>query len=233
VVTGISRTDDPGDGGHRTLRHTTLLAVLVAIILLEPFTRQQLISVTFLVAMVVVALLLDGRRRRTRVAVLVMTLPAVLQLVGTFWLAGFNWWRTFTMGPFPVLLQLFLIASLFYCGYLILCSLLQARMVTANEIFGTLSLYLVIGLIWAIVYGMLELAVPGSFGPASSVSGNAQGIPLVYFSFVTQASLGYGDITPQLPLASRLVILQTVMGQFYVAVVVAYLIATFISQRKS
>lgn len=229
----LQRRKTPGKTECATLRHTTLLAVLVAIILLEPFTRQELISVSFLVAMVVVALLLDGRRRRTRVAVLVMAFPAALQLVGTFWLADSSWWSTFTRGPFPVLLQLLLIASLFYCGYLILRSLLEARTVTANEIFGTLSLYLVIGLIWALVYGMLELAVPGSFGPASSVSGDAQGIPLVYFSFVTQASLGYGDITPQLPLASRLVILQTVMGQFYVAVVVAYLIAVFISQRKS
>jgi len=232
-VTGIAQTGDQGEGNLRTLKHSMLLAVLVAIILLEPFTRRELISVAFLVAMAVVALLLDGRRRRTRVAVLVMALPAALQLAGTFWLAGFTWWRTFIRGPFASLLQLLVIAALFYCGYLILCSLIRARTVTANEIFGTLSLYLVIGLIWAFVYGMLELAVPGSFGPASSVSGDAQGIPLVYFSFVTQASLGYGDITPQLPLASRLVILQTVMGQFYVAVVVAYLIAVFISQRKS
>jgi hypothetical protein len=183
--------------------------------------------------MAVAALLLDGPRRRTRVAALLVALPVILQVVGSIAFTGFSWWRHFTRGPLAYLLLLLLLVALVYCGYLILCSLLRAKRVTANEILGTLSLYLVIGLIWAFVYSLVERTVPGSFGPDSAISAGGAGSPFVYFSFITQTTLGYGDITPLLPLASRLVILQTVMGQFYVAVVVAYLVAVFISQRRS
>jgi hypothetical protein len=220
-------------GDHRTLRQSMLLAVLVAIILLEPYTGKKFITVAFLSAMIAVALLLDGRRRRTQVAAAIMALPAVLQLVGTLFFAESGRWTGPAAETFTLLLMCLLVASMFYCGYLILTSLVGARQVGANEIIGTISLYLVIGLIWAFVYGLLESFVSGSFGPTSAVSGSGTGLPYVYFSFVTQTSLGYGDVTPQLPLASRLVLIQAVIGQFYIAVVVAYLIAKFISQGST
>ncbi len=210
-----------------------MLAVILVIILIEPFTPSELTAVSFLCAVAVAALLLDGQRRRTQVAVAVVALPAVMRIVGIFWFSDYSWWRTFNRGPLSALLQVLLLLALSYCGYLILRSLLVAREVTANEILGTISLYMMIGLTWAFVYEMLENAVPGSFGPATGIFSMEQTSPFVYFSFVTQAGLGYGDITPQLPLASRLVIIQSVMGQFYVGVVVAYLISVFISQRRS
>jgi voltage-gated potassium channel len=210
-----------------------MLAVLVTIIVQEPFTREDLTWAIFLGAMAVAALLLDGHRRWTRVAVALVGFPVGLQVVGALWFSGFRWWKAFTTGPFSILIQLLLIVALFYCSYLILRSLLLARRITPNEILGTISLYLMIGLTWAIVYGMLEHMVPGSFGPASPLFSEQRTPPFVYFSFVTQAGLGDGDITPQLPLASRLVILQSVMGQFYVGVVVAYLISILIVHRVS
>ena len=53
----------------------------------------------------------------------------------------------------------------------------------------------------------------------------------VYFSFVTLASLGYGDITPKTEIAQRLAIIEVIMGQFYVAIVVAYLVSVFIVRK--
>jgi hypothetical protein len=150
----------------------------------------------------------------------------------TFLLAGIHWVMAIQR-PLALLLVLVLLAALVYCGGLILRSLLRSRAVSANEILGTLSLYLIIGLIWAFIYSLLEALVPGSFGSASPIFTSEQTSPFVYFSFVTQASLGYGDITPQMPLASRLVVVHAVMGQFYVAVVVAYLISVFIQQRRT
>jgi len=210
-----------------------LLAVLVAIILLEPYTGKSFISIAFLSAMAAVALLLDGRRRRTRVAAAFMALPAALLLVGVLFFPAPGRWTGAAGDPFAFLILSLIVVSMFYCGYLMLASLVRARHVGANEIIGTISLYLVVGLIWAFIYGILESFVSGSFGPPSAVSGGETGLPYVYFSFVTQASLGYGDVTPQLPLASRLVLIQTVMGQFYIAVVVAYLISKVISQRNA
>jgi hypothetical protein len=232
-VSRFARSADGGDADHRTLRHSALLAVLVVIILIEPFTSQEFTLISFLGAVAVVALLLDGRRRMTQVAVALVGFVVLLKVLGIFWFPDADWLRLADRGPITILLLLLLIAALFYCSYLVLRSLIRARAVTSNEILGTLSLYLMIGLIWAFVYILLEYLVPGSFGSSSQVFYSERTSPFVYFSFVTQASLGYGDITPQLPLASRMVVLQAVMGQFYVAVVVAYLIAVFISQRNS
>jgi hypothetical protein len=54
-----------------------------------------------------------------------------------------------------------------------------------------------------------------------------------YFSFVTIATLGYGDITPHLPFSQMLVVCEAMFGQFYVAVVLAWLVSMYASQPKA
>ena len=54
---------------------------------------------------------------------------------------------------------------------------------------------------------------------------------LVYYTFITLTTAGYGDITPQLPLAQSLAMIIAVMGQFYVAVVVAILVGKYASKN--
>ena len=56
-------------------------------------------------------------------------------------------------------------------------------------------------------------------------------MPLSYFSFVTIATLGYGDIVPRLPVTQMLAILEAVIGQFYMAVVVAWLVSVLAVRR--
>ncbi len=131
------------------------------------------------------------------------------------------------------------VACLVYCWITILLSLLRADRVTHDEIFGTITLYVLAALIWAGAYALLNVCVPGSFNVSASGNSLAQGIHaadlvrfrLIYFSFVTMATQGYGDITPQNFLAQRLVILQTIFGQFYIAVVVAYLVSLLMKGR--
>jgi voltage-gated potassium channel len=53
----------------------------------------------------------------------------------------------------------------------------------------------------------------------------------VYFSFVTLATLGYGDITPKTEFAQRLAITEAMVGQFYGSLVVAYLLSVYIGHR--
>ena len=55
----------------------------------------------------------------------------------------------------------------------------------------------------------------------------------LYFSFITQATEGYGDIVPVSTAAETLVILQTTVGQLYLALVVAYLLSVHVAQRLS
>jgi hypothetical protein len=61
-------------------------------------------------------------------------------------------------------------------------------------------------------------------------SAEARGSVLVYYSFVTMTTVGYGDITPVSPPARTLAWLEAMMGQFYIAVLVAFLVGIRVSQ---
>lgn len=62
-----------------------------------------------------------------------------------------------------------------------------------------------------------------------SLSSMTDSWPYIYFSFTTQTTLGYGDITPISHLAQVVVISQSIFGQFYIAIVIAYLLRNYIA----
>ncbi|MGR9037551.1 MAG: ion channel, partial [Gammaproteobacteria bacterium] len=64
------------------------------------------------------------------------------------------------------------------------------------------------------------------------VDGKAPMDTLLYFSFVTLASLGYGDITPLAPLARTLAYLEAIGGQLYIAIMLAGLVGLFLNGRR-
>jgi voltage-gated potassium channel len=91
------------------------------------------------------------------------------------------------------------------------------------------------------VFSLVDLMGPESFAglhgreaaEAAGVAGPLIDSRLIYFSFVSLTTLGYGDITPQTALAERLSALEAIMGQFYIAVVVAYLVSSYFAQRRA
>lgn len=105
--------------------------------------------------------------------------------------------------------------------------------IDVNRLLGAVSIYLLLGLIWAIVYaGILE------FDP-NAFNGDVDGpwletIPeFVYFSFVSLTTLGYGDISPATPIARFVVYLEAILGQLYLAIMVAGLVGVGISDRMA
>ena len=102
--------------------------------------------------------------------------------------------------------------------------------VDVNKIVGAICIYLLMGLIWAMMYLFIAQIIPGAF------NGIEQGIwyenfgDVAYYSFVTLTTLGYGDITPVAPVARFLVYMQAVIGVFYMAILVASLIGVSISE---
>ena len=102
----------------------------------------------------------------------------------------------------------------------------------ANRLVGAICVFLLLGMIWAFAYSLLELAVPDSFGGLSADRTPGFDSGWLYFSFVTLTTLGYGDITPATGIARTLSYMQAVAGQFYVAVLVAGLVSAYISDRQ-
>src|SRR5436190_9786276 len=101
--------------------------------------------------------------------------------------------------------------------------------VDSETIHAALSTYLLAGLFFGVLYSAIEFSWPGSFtGPDKFAESSA-----IYYSFVTLATLGYGDFLPRSELARGVATLEVIGGQLYLAVMVARLIGAFDLSKKS
>ena len=107
---------------------------------------------------------------------------------------------------------------------------LGAGVITVERVFAALSAYLLAGLFFGLLYWGIELTWPVSFGEAGTTT--PARFPLstaIYFSFVTLATLGYGDVVPKSDLARGLAVLEAVGGQLYIAVTIARLVGGYVT----
>jgi hypothetical protein len=104
--------------------------------------------------------------------------------------------------------------------------------ISANRVVGAISLYLLLGAIWAISYAVLEMLAPGSFTGFSAPISQGWSSEWLYFSFVTMTTLGYGDLAPLSSTARTLAYMQAVFGQFYIAILVAGLVSGYITHNQ-
>jgi hypothetical protein len=93
--------------------------------------------------------------------------------------------------------------------------------ISSQTIFGALCLYLLAGLFFAFVYASIN-AIQGDF---FSQAGDHNSLDFVYFSFVTLATVGYGDLTARADLGRMLAVSEALMGQLYLVSVVALLVS--------
>jgi hypothetical protein len=98
-----------------------------------------------------------------------------------------------------------------------------AKQVDAEHLYAALSAYLLAGIFFGLFYWALEQIVPGTFTAAAEFSR----MSAFYFSFVTLATLGYGDIVPRTDVARGLAIVEGVGGQLFLAVLVARLVSLY------
>jgi hypothetical protein len=106
--------------------------------------------------------------------------------------------------------------------------------VDRERISASISLYLIIGLIFTLFYALIDKALPGSFfySVADNTLGEKPLNQLMYFSYVTLATLGYGDIVPVSGPVRGLAIMEAMIGQLYLVLVVARLVSLY-SQPES
>ena len=105
--------------------------------------------------------------------------------------------------------------------------------IDGNKIVGAICIYLLLGLIWAILYVFIAEIIPGAFNGITQAPWIENFATAIYFSFVTITTLGYGDISPAMPLARFLVFMEAVIGVFYMAILVASLIGVSLADRDT
>ncbi len=109
-------------------------------------------------------------------------------------------------------------------AWLAIQQVLSADTLYRNRISGAICFYLLLGMIWAMIYLLLMRADPDSFAGIATTDWRDNYMRLVYFSFITLTTLGYGDIAAALPVPRFFVYLEAIIGQFYLAILVASLI---------
>ena len=100
--------------------------------------------------------------------------------------------------------------------------------VTRNVLYAAIIVYLLMGLLWADLYQVLNFLQPGTFDITGIQTDNPN-LVLVYYSYVTLTTLGYGDISPLTDIGYSLAILEAIIGQLYLTVLVARLVALHIA----
>ena len=212
-------------------KYSILLAAVLVNVIAAPFmpssvSLELFMDITFTIVMFgAVFSISKGRKAPLAVSVTLM-LPCLF----------FIWWTYFYTHHENILLVSAVLQALFilYISFLIFISILQAPKVTPDVISGAIVVYLFGAVFFAKLYLILELTYPGSFTVPHEAILKDPGI-LRYFSMVTISTLGYGDISPVSSQARSMATVEAILGQVYLAVLIARLVSIYgaeINSRK-
>jgi voltage-gated potassium channel len=216
----------------RSLRYLQLTILFLLFFLIMPaMTGHPILEIFFQVLLLNVSLvsLSTGGRQ-----------PKLRWLLVAPWLAGIAFYLKYRliMGEGPPFTDLMVSWSCYLvlmvgCIVISLAYVFQNRQITLDAIFAAVAAFFLLALLFADLYSLLYFLEPGSFNFTVRISPNQPHILLTdlsYFSLITIVGVGYGDILPLLPFPRMLAAVEAVIGHFYVAVLVAWLVGMFISQ---
>jgi hypothetical protein len=212
---------------------SALLATLAATLLLTPFVSDDSGDVSrfrfFGSAVILAGIYAVSRRRILLFAGLALALPAI----------ALEWWLALHPAPALVIAHFALsLGFLCYTAAVILYTILDEERVTLDTVLGGISVYLLLGLIWVLAYSMVEHLAPGSFRadgaplPRPRDPGEFRQPDLMYFSYVTLTTVGYGDVLAKTTVARALAAAEAVTGSLYLAVFVARLVGLHLAHHQ-
>jgi hypothetical protein len=196
----------------------SILFILVAVPVLNMFRYGVALIDSLLAANLLTAIMPVNLGKRRTIVLTIMIVVWVTRPLA-LWLDN----RTLSVITFGIWTLIGLIAAAAALRYAF-----RARTIDAEHVYAALSAYLLAGLYFGLLYWVLEQLGFGAF----TTSGNFSRSTAIYFSFVTLATLGYGDITPHTDVARSLAILEAVGGQLFLAVLVARLVSLYTMQTK-
>jgi hypothetical protein len=136
---------------------------------------------------------------------------------------------------YRVFSSMLVLLLLLFCVFNISHFVFFKKIVAIDSLFAVMAIYLMIAVLFARLYSVIYVLIPSAFAFPADLFGENGGLPEIaftYFSFVTLATLGYGDIVPRHPTAQMLASIEAVIGQFYVAIVVARLMSLYAAEKR-
>jgi len=225
-------------------RHTALLVAMVAMFATRPVIGDLRFGpIVFSIALIVLMMVsiytiqvdeligereaLVARKRRQSKIGWLLAIPAVAdRLVVAF-------------VPIPSVVRAGLFFWLIFFVYITwneLRGIVRQKEVTGETISMSVSVYLLMALTWAFLYHLLYSVQPQAFSFGSSPAPNSlsQTFPVfLYFSLTTISTIGFGDITPLTLQARYAAVAEGITGQFYLAILVARLVALHMVKPSS
>ncbi len=212
-----------------------LMLAQFVVLLLYPSISRGLLGGIFAYGSMAVVLLAAVQAtsetpRSFRIA-LALGIPSFVLIV----LTALDLWLRFMPNEalLPILTNTLVAAFFIYTLVRVFLSILRARKITGDVLCGAVAVYLLMGFAWASLYGLMERLSPGCLQIAANPD---VVIPrwwiLLYFSFVTLCSLGYGDIIPVTDFARSMAVVESVIGVMYVAIIVATLAGLYTREAR-
>jgi hypothetical protein len=204
-----------------------LLISLLFLLLLQPFFAGSVIGRVILraclSAVVLAAIYAVSENRRVFTFAVAFALPI---------LAG-KWLNHYLLesGFLALVVESGSVLFLAFTAGIILWHVLKDEEVTGDKINGAICVYLLIGITWGLLFSVIDTVRPGSFQMAEAAGARPEdklGL-FIYYSFVTLSTVGYGDILPLSPVARSFAFVEAVVGQMYLATLIARLVGLHIA----
>ncbi|MCK5668542.1 MAG: two pore domain potassium channel family protein [Gammaproteobacteria bacterium] len=218
------------DSSFKRANFIYMLAALLAFLILSPLAQiffpqnaPVIINFAFTLTIVIGVWSLINDRKWFLFGLGLAAFSFLLSLLEFFYSSQFIYIASI------LVLLFFLINSL----VLAIKHILFGPKIDLNKIVGSVTIYLLIGIIWALLYGLVEEVFTGSFEGTHLAEDGSRFWDLIYFSFVTLTTLGYGDILPVNTYARTLAYMEAIVGQFYIAILVASLVSARLHERQS
>jgi hypothetical protein len=217
-------------------KHLILLLLLVVLIFTQPAAQHSRLaeiaySAVFSIATLVIFLAVFDSRWR-RITALCLASPTLI----SHWLIRVLSWQ-----EQQVAIAVEHAAAALFLAFavtVILRDSFKSERIDVDHILGAVCGYLLAGIAWGNLYFLVETLAPGSFAVSAKVADQLQHDAskrylFDYFSFVTLTCYGDNKLTPVATTACTLTFLETIFGQFYMAVLVAQLVGLRLSQAIS
>ncbi|UZJ42538.1 ion channel [Prosthecochloris sp. SCSIO W1101] len=203
-----------------------LLICIVFTFAIAPFLQEEeaasrLLNV-FLVLMLVFSVIIVGDTKISFFVALLLGAPMLISNATAF---------LYTKEGFPVLVAFSSALFFIYVIVMLLKKIFTSSVIDINIILGAVCVYFLISVVWALLHGLVEAYVPGSYDVAGEQMSSVDMNVFMYYSIVTLTTLGYGDITPLSASARSLAAMEALVGQIYLTVIIARLVGLHMQQK--
>ena len=217
---------------NRPSKFKGLFLSLLALFLLQPFLpdtalREAIVTFSIMVILITSIYAIGDEKQKYVTVSVILAVPALVFSIITY--------LTNDIG-FLQVNYLIKIVFWIWVTYVSLYHVLRTEVADDDTIYGSICVYLQLGLCWAHIYTLIESLSPGSFSGLAQDYSHAEYAnnalrDFIYHSFVTLTTLGNGDITPVSMAARTFAMLEAIIGQVYLTVLVGRIIGLYIKNK--